>query len=53
MIAIYTFGALLIGVCLKQHLRDQTVASMPWIFALLVLCALVIVIYWWYRKERT
>lgn len=53
MIAIYMVGALLVGLCLKSHLREQTVESMPWIFSLLVLCGLVIFLYWWYRKERT
>lgn len=53
MIFIYMIVALLIGICLKQHLRDQTVESMPWIFALLVACAIVIFCYWWYKKERT
>lgn len=53
MIFIEMTFTLIIGLCLKQHLRDETVICLPWIIGLLLCCALIVLAYRYYKSEKT
>lgn len=53
MILIFILFIAFVGICMKEHLRDQTVACLPWIICLIIACLAVIFIYRFYKKEKT
>jgi len=53
MILMEALLTLLVGLCLKQHLRDQTVECLPWVLTLIAGCTLIIFAYKYYAHEKT